>query len=89
MGTESNLVNRLARRCGDKFVRVLSDVPSHCLMMARIDLPHLLWTLDNLAEGRIVNRVSVAPEVAADAKVALERMIAIKAVQQATATKQS
>jgi quinolinate synthase len=84
VGTESHLVNRLARRCGDKFVRVLSDRPSHCHMMARIDLPHLLWTLDNLAEGKIVNRVSVAPEIAADAKMALDRMIAIKAVAKAT-----
>jgi quinolinate synthase len=53
-------------------------------MMARIDLPHLLWTVDNLAEGTIVNRVSVAPEIAADAKTALDRMIAIKAVPDAT-----
>jgi quinolinate synthase len=89
VGTESHLVNRLARRCRDKFVRVLSDIPSHCLMMARIDLPHLLWTLDNLTEGRIVNRVSVASRLAADAKVALERMISIKAVPQASTTKGS
>ncbi len=87
VGTESHLVNRLAKRCGDKFVRVLSDRPSHCLMMARIDLPHLLWTLDNLVDGRIVNRVSVAPEVAADARIALDRMIAIKGATEATRTK--
>ncbi|MCJ7543165.1 MAG: quinolinate synthase NadA [Phycisphaerae bacterium] len=87
VGTESHLVNRLARRCGDKFVRILSDRPSHCLMMARIDLPHLLWTLDSLAEGRIVNRVSVPSQIAADAKIALERMIATKAVKEATRTK--
>jgi quinolinate synthase len=84
VGTESHLVNRLARRCGDKFVRVLSDRPSLCHMMARVDLPHLLWTLDNLAEGKIVNRVSVAPEIAADAKTALDRMVTIKAVPNAT-----
>jgi quinolinate synthase len=84
VGTESHLVNRLARRCKDRFVRVLSDRPSHCHMMARIDLPHLLWTLDNLAEGVIVNRVSVPPEAAADAKTALDRMIAIKAVATVT-----
>ena len=87
VGTESHLVNRLARRCGDKFVRVLSDAPSYCVMMARIDLPHLLWTLDNLAEGEIVNRVSVAADVAADARAALESMIKIKAVEGVTRTK--
>jgi len=88
VGTESNMVNRLARRCRDKFVCLLSDVPSLCHMMARIDLPHVLWTLDNLAEGKVVNRVSVPPATAADAKIALDRMVAIKAVPQATKTSQ-
>jgi quinolinate synthase len=79
VGTEMNLVNRLAKRHPDRSVRLLSNVPARCFQMGRIDLPHLLWVLDNLAEGRIVNRVSVPPEIAADAKVALERMISIKA----------
>jgi len=79
VGTESNLVNRLASRHTDRTVRVLSEAPSHCFMMGRIDLPHLLWVLDNLAEGRIVNRIQVAASVADEARVALERMLAIKA----------
>jgi quinolinate synthase len=87
VGTESNLVNRLARRHGDRFVRILSEVPSFCAMMARIDLPHLLWVLDNLAEGKTVNRITVASDVAADARVALERMIAIKPLAEATPTR--
>jgi quinolinate synthase len=45
--------------------------------MNRIDLPHLVWAMENLLEGRVVNRVSVDPEVAEWAKVALERMLAI------------
>jgi quinolinate synthase len=77
VGTESNLVNRLARRHKDKFVRVLSDAPASCFQMARIDLPHLAWVLDNLAEGNVVNPVAVPPEQAADARTALERMISI------------
>ena len=81
VGTESNLVNRLARRHADRFVRVLSDAPALCAMMPRIDLPHLLWVLDHLADGQVVNQVSVVPAVAADARTALDRMIAIKAVQ--------
>ena len=79
VGTESNLVNRLARRHTDRFVRVLSDAPALCAMMQRTDLPHLLWVLDNLAAGKVVNRVAVPPETAADARIALERMIALKA----------
>jgi quinolinate synthase len=78
IGTESNMVNRLARDNPDKFIRVLSDTAAICTMMHRIDLPHLLWTLDNLAEGRIVNQVMVPQDIAADARVALRRMIEIR-----------
>jgi len=84
IGTESNLVNRLARRHPGQFIRVLSDAPALCQTMHFIDLPHLLWVLDELAEGRVVNRVTVEPEEAADAKLALDRMIAIKAVDEVT-----
>ena len=84
IGTESNLVNRLARRYPDRFVRLLADAPALCGMMARIDLPHLLWVLDCLAEGRIVNRVSVPADAADGARAALDRMIAIKAVRDTT-----
>ncbi len=80
IGTESNLVARLARRHGDRFVRLLSDSPAICRQMYAVDLPHLLWVLDNLADGRVVNQVSVPPAIAADARVALQRMIDIKAV---------
>jgi len=77
VGTESNLVNRLAKRHPDRFVRVLSDAPALCAQMGRIDLGHLLWVLDNLACGKLVNRIRVDPAVAADARVALRRMIEI------------
>jgi len=87
VGTETNMVRRLAADNPDKFVRVLSDMPPLCLTMARIDPAHLLWVLDNLAEGRIVNRIQVAPEVAADARLALERMVSIKPSQRPAATR--
>jgi len=77
IGTESNLVNRLARQHPDRFIRVLSDAPALCAQMGRIDLPHLAWMLDNLAEGHVVNQVSVDPQTASDAKIALQRMIEI------------
>ncbi|MFW6133159.1 MAG: quinolinate synthase NadA [Planctomycetota bacterium] len=77
IGTESNMVNRLAREHPDKSVRVLSGGPATCVQMSRIDLPHLLWTLDCIAAGTPVNVVRVDEPVAADARTALERMIAI------------
>jgi len=77
IGTEQNLVRRLARVNPDKYVRLLSDGPASCWQMGKIDLPHLLWVLDNLAEGRVVNRVTVPPDIADDARIALQRMIEI------------
>jgi quinolinate synthase len=84
VGTESHLVRRLAKRHPDRTIRVLGGGTASCVMMQRIDLPHLLWVMDNLADGRVVNQVSVPPAVAADARAALQRMIDIKAVPDAT-----
>ena len=84
VGTESNLVNRLARRHKDKFICVLNQASAACTQMCRIDLPHLLWALDGIASGQIVNRIIVPPETAADARIALQRMIDIKPVTQVT-----
>ena len=86
IGTESNLVNRLAKRHPDQFIRILSDAPALCLQMGRITLRHLLWVLDNLAEGKVVNRISVEGATADDARVALQRMIDINPTRQATPT---
>jgi quinolinate synthase len=86
IGTEANLVHRLARRHPEKFIRLLADVPAFCRQMGRIDLPHLAWVLDNLAEGRLVNRVRVDPATAAAAREALARMIAVPGVQDVTAS---
>jgi len=78
IGTESNLVDRLARGHGEKFIRVLSETPATCTQMSLIDLPHLGWILDNLADGKVVNQVGVDPRVAADARMGLRRMVEIK-----------
>jgi len=86
IGTESNLVNRLAKQHPDMFIRVLSAAPSICVQMARIDLPYLLWVLDNLASGNVVNRISVPADVAADARAGLKRMIEIKAAKDLTSS---
>jgi quinolinate synthase len=78
VGTEGHLVARLARKHPDKTITLLSTPrPAPCWQMGKVDLPHLLWVLDNLAEGRIVNQVRVPADVAAGAHLALERMISI------------
>ena len=77
IGTELNLVRRLAREHPDKTVVFLDKTVCYCSTMNRIDLPHLVWTLEALVEGRVVNQISVQPEVARHAKAALERMLAL------------
>jgi quinolinate synthase len=77
VGTEIHLVNRLMKENPDRFIIPLDDCGCLCSTMFRIDPQHLLWSLENLVEGRLVNRISVASEVAADARIALERMLEI------------
>jgi quinolinate synthase len=48
-----------------------------CATMYRIDMPHLAWTLDNLVQGHVVNRVQVEDETAREARGALDRMLAV------------
>jgi len=84
VGTESNLVNRLARRHEDKFICVLNQATAACAQMCRIDRPHLLWALDAIAAGKLVNHIAVPQAIAAEARIALQRMIDIKPVTQVT-----
>jgi len=78
IGTEWHLVNRLRQEEADKTIVYLDDCVCYCATMYRIDRPHLLWALENLCEGRVVNRISVPEETAAWARVALDRMLALK-----------
>jgi quinolinate synthase len=80
IGTEVHLVDRLCRQAEDRGVqaRILSDCQCLCTTMVRIDQRHLLWTLDNLAEGRVVNRIQVHPDAARLARLSLERMLALR-----------
>ncbi len=80
VGTELNLVRRLAREHPDKQVVFLDKTVCYCSTMNRIDLPHLVWSLENLAAGRVVNQIEVAPEVAHFARVALDQMLALPGV---------
>lgn len=81
IGTEVHLVNRLCNQAAQRGVeaRILSDCQCLCTTMYRIDLPHLLWVMDHLAQGKVVNSIKVHPQVAQWALVALDRMLAITA----------
>ncbi len=77
VGTELNLVNRLAEKMKPegKIVQFMSHVICECSTMARIDPQHLAWMLENLAEGKVVNQIKVQPQEAELAKLALQRML--------------
>jgi len=77
IGTEIHLVNRLAAEHPDRTVVSLDPLVCPCSTMFRIDAAHLCWVLENLVEGRIVNRITVDPTTARWARVALDRMLAI------------
>ncbi|MBX3286914.1 MAG: quinolinate synthase NadA [Actinobacteria bacterium] len=77
IGTEIHLVNRLAAETPDKTVVSLDPLVCPCSTMFRIDAPHLAWILENLVEGRILNRITVDPDTTEWAKVALQRMLDI------------
>jgi len=77
IGTELNLVRRLAKAHPDKTVVFLDKTVCFCSTMNRIDLPHLVWMLESLVEGRVVNQIVVEPETARYAKAALEQMLAL------------
>ncbi|MGQ9573192.1 MAG: quinolinate synthase NadA [Dehalococcoidia bacterium] len=76
VGTEINLVTRLARENPDKLVFCLDPVVCPCATMYRIHPAYLCWVLEELVEGRVVNRVQVDAETARHAKIALDRMLA-------------
>ncbi len=76
VGTEIHLVKRLHDEHPDKTVVCLDPLVCPCSTMSRIDPPHLAWVLEGLVEGEVRNRITVDPDTAAWAKVALERMLA-------------
>ncbi len=77
IGTELNLVRRLAKTHPDKTIVYLDKTVCFCSTMNRIDLPHLVWTLESLVAGRVVHQITVEPETARYAKAALDQMLAL------------
>ena len=78
VGTELNLVNRLAEevKSEGKVVQFMASTVCMCSTMQRIDPQHLAWTLENLAAGQVVNRISVAAHEAELARLSVEKMLA-------------
>ena len=85
IGTELNLVRRLANAHPDKQISFLDRSVCYCSTMNRIDLPHLVWAMENLVAGNVVNQIVVDDDTARWAGVALDRMLALPGVG-ATAT---
>ncbi|MCX6429104.1 MAG: quinolinate synthase NadA [Actinobacteria bacterium] len=77
IGTELNLVQRLAKAHPDKTIAFLDKTVCYCSTMNRIDLPHLVWAMESLVASHIVNQITVEPEIARYSKMALERMLAL------------
>ena len=77
VGTEINLVNRLAAQYPDKTVFCLDPVVCPCSTMYRIHPAYLAWALENIEQGNIVNRITVDDATARDAKIALQRMLEV------------
>lgn len=77
VGTEMHLVNRLKNANPDKMVELLSPFSCLCSTMYRISPIDLASVLENLTQGRVINQITVAPEVQRNAKLALDRMLMI------------
>jgi len=77
VATEIHLVQRLDRETPDKTIVSLDPLICPCSTMFRIDQAHLAWVLENLVEGNVVNQITVGPDTAEWAKVALQRMLDI------------
>ena len=78
IGTEINLVHRLALEHPEQKIHSLQKNVCPCATMNRIDPAHLLWTLENLADGHVVNPIRVSDDIKRDARLALDRMLALK-----------
>lgn len=85
IGTEAHLVHRLATQHPNKRIRSLAGIQCMCTTMYRIDLKHLYWALENLTEGRVVNPIHVDEETRHWSRIALNRMLALRPAQPASA----
>ena len=78
VGTEVSLVNRLALENPDKTIFCLDPVICPCSTMYRIHPAYVLWVLEGLIDGQVINQITVPDYIRKDAQVALERMLALR-----------
>ena len=78
VGTEVSLVNRLALQNPDKTIFCLDPVICPCSTMYRIHPAYVLWVLEGLIDGQVINQITVPDDIRKDAQVALERMLALR-----------
>ena len=78
VGTEISLVNRLAIHNPDKTVFCLDPVSCPCSTMYRIHPAYLLWVLENMVEGNVVNEITVPEDIKEQSTIALERMLELR-----------
>jgi quinolinate synthase len=78
VGTEIHMVNRLSKELTDRKVMSLDNSVCVCTTMFRITPVHLLWALDNLGAGKVVNQISVDERTRKFARTALDRMLALR-----------
>ena len=77
IGTELNLVSRLAQNNPDKEIVFLDKTVCYCSTMNRIDLPHLVWAMESIVSGHVVNEIKVDERIAKFSKLALDQMLAL------------
>lgn len=77
IGTELNLVSRLSKNHPDKRIVFLDKTLCYCSTMNRIDLPHLVWAMESVLSGHVVNQIRVPEQVATYSRLALERMLSL------------
>ena len=78
VGTEISLVNRLALNNPDKEIFCLDPVTCPCSTMYRIHPAYLLWVLEGLERGEVINQITVSDEIRQDSQIALDRMLALR-----------
>ncbi|MEZ4502688.1 MAG: quinolinate synthase NadA [Dehalococcoidia bacterium] len=78
IGTEINLVSRLAKEHPDKTVFCLDPVVCPCSTMYRVHPAYLAWVMEGLVRGEVHNRIEVPEEQKRHARIALERMLALR-----------
>ena len=78
VGTEINLVNRIAKQNTDKTIFCLDSMVCPCSTMYRIHTAYLCWVLESIESGKIINQIEVDKKIINNSKIALNRMLSLE-----------